>query len=130
MFRSGRGWEGECQVQLKHVHARLTEEPHLPRSDVFRHQATHLIVWHMPFPRYTWHLEIGCGRGDIRVEPGRGRCNKIDRNWGGRILCFECCCVLLHAVNKLLVCGPQISACRLRRVVSMTGSGRPGMEVS
>src|SRR5262249_32936449 len=70
----------EREIQLKHVHPRLTKDAKLTAFRVLRNESAHLVVGDIAGLRYTRGLVFG-GRGrNMRIEAGSRSGREIDRH--------------------------------------------------
>ena len=68
------------QVQLKHVHAPLTEEAEIALVGVLVDETHDLFLAHVPCSRDAGHLRVGVRRRDVGVQAAAGRGHHVDRH--------------------------------------------------
>src|SRR4051794_8226519 len=70
----------ELEVQLEHIHPRLTEKAERPAFRVRRDDDAHLSLGDPAGLRYSRDLDHGRRHGDMRIKPARAPGHEIDRD--------------------------------------------------
>jgi hypothetical protein len=122
----------ERDVEQEHVHPRVAQQAELAPLGVPAHQRAHLLRAHPPGPGHPRDLELGIGRGDVRVEPGARRGDHVGRDLSalGAVLLDH----MLDAsgdqgIGQLGVGGAFVGAGRGGGVIARTRGRRPRVEV-
>src|SRR6478752_144609 len=94
------------------------------------HQQLDLAFIEVAFPRESAYLKVGGCRRDIRVEARSGRRNQVNRHGCVWTVGAQNGSVLLHSVDQLPICRPEICSARIRRVIARSRRRRPGVKVT
>jgi hypothetical protein len=120
----------EREVELEDVDARLTKDAELPSGGVGINETPDIRLRDAALTGHTRNLEVGCGRRDMRIDPGGRRRHKINGHRGVRILLACGLDVGRDGVDQLPVGGPELAACRISRVVARSCGRRPRPKVA
>jgi hypothetical protein len=123
----------QLQIQLQHIHARLSEESPLPRLRMPRHKRPHIPFAHSPLARHARNLKFRSRRRNMWIQPRARTSNQIHRNTRPRVFRLQLLHVAIHARNQRRICRPQIGSSSTRRVRIVSGSPRgrrPRMKIS
>jgi hypothetical protein len=119
----------EGEVQFEDLHAPLAEKPQLTLLGVRGDERANVRLGHLPLARDARHLEVGRRGREVGIEPGGRGGDQIDRNRRARVLLARRRDVGFDVVNQLLVRRAELTARRIRRVVSGAGGRGPRAKV-
>src|SRR6266436_5419380 len=128
----------QSQIQLKDVDMWLAEEAQKPALDVVGNELANLVFRQIARLGHPRDLEIGAGRGDVRVEAAGRTRHQIDR-YRLAVVGLQLGDIACHPVDQRLRGGAKIRGIGIRRVigrrnglartVGSVDGGQPAMEI-
>ena len=103
LFGGQRRGAVEIKVEFKNIYPRLTEETELATFGMAGDKLANCRLREVALACDSCGLKVGTSRGDVRVEPGAGSGDKVDRDVGVRTIALKRGDVACDAVNELLV---------------------------
>jgi hypothetical protein len=103
-----RGGGVKSHVQRQHVHRRLAQQSQASAFDMLVNTLTHTVLRYVTRFGNARHLEVGCLRRNVRIEPATGGGNQIDRELGSGIFRLELVDIALDRLDQRLGGGTQL----------------------